>query len=124
MKDGKSYKSFAAKLLVSVDTLYEWEKAHPEFSESRKIAQGICESWWEEQGRLGAWDEENGPKLNPSKWIFNMKARFGWRDKEPDIIAPVIQQGSSEDLKELKAMLVDFNRPVAEQNDTVGLLKK
>lgn len=74
MKKGYSYTSFAASVGVSVQTLYEWEKRNPEFSESKKRAMAECEHWWEDRGHALAKD-------NPNVWIFSMKARFGWSDK-------------------------------------------
>ncbi len=35
-KKGLSYEAFAGVVDVCVDTLYEWEKVHPKFSEAKK----------------------------------------------------------------------------------------
>lgn len=75
MCDGNSYISFAKKIGVNVDTLYQWEKQFPEFSDAKKEAFESCQVWWEDLGKKLA-------QTNPSIWIFNMKARFGWRDRE------------------------------------------
>ena len=48
-----------------------------EFRQAEKKRKSLCEVWWERQGRRMA----TGADGNPAVWIFNMKNRFGWRDK-------------------------------------------
>ena len=90
MSKGFSYQSFAGKLKVNQDTLYNWEKLFPEFSETKKTAQELSRQFWEKQGIDGLWevteyDEDGKPlktrKLNSTVWIFNMKNRFAWADR-------------------------------------------
>jgi DNA-binding XRE family transcriptional regulator len=75
-KKGLSYESFASACNVSEQTLYDWEKAHPEFLEAKKIGYPHCRAFWERAGIAG--------KIPAGTWIFNMKNRFGWRDKSPE----------------------------------------
>lgn len=49
-----------------------------EFRESVKEAEALCQAWWERTGRELA--AKGGG--NSAIWIFNMKNRFGWRDKD------------------------------------------
>jgi len=51
-----------------------------EFRETEKAARDLCNVWWEKNGRKLA--IEGGG--NSAIWIFNMKNRFGWRDKAED----------------------------------------
>jgi len=81
MKDGRSIVAFAAHIEVADVTLYEWKKVHPEFSRAIKVAMAKCQSWWEDQGRMGL-HTGRGEGFSQSAWIFNMKARFGYRDKQ------------------------------------------
>lgn len=135
MREGDSFKSFAVKIGVSSEVLYEWQKVHPEFLQAKRMAMDACEVWWECQGKQGLWDVAGGRGegsviLNSSKWIFNMKARFGWRDKEPDVVNQVNvssqQPASQESLDELQAIFQDLNRSKSKtkkEKTTKGLLK-
>lgn len=49
-----------------------------EFSIAVKKAKDKCQIWWERHGRKMAKGESDG---NATVWIFNMKNRFGWKDK-------------------------------------------
>lgn len=82
MKEGYSYESFAGRLGVARSTLYEWEKHHPEFSDTKKTAIELSLYHWEKVGKEGMF---MGGKDNPfqaSIWVFNMKNRFGWADRK------------------------------------------
>ena len=92
MSKGLSLAAFAGKIEVNQDTLHEWCKKHPDFSEAKRIAIGKSLQWWEQQGVDGLWDitvqyDKDGnkvkatKKLNATVWIFNMKNRHGWRDQ-------------------------------------------
>ena len=93
MSKGLSYETFAAKIGTCRATLYNWEKEFPEFLDTKKLAQDICQLWWESAGVNGLYTiVEHGEggektiiekKINQAMWIFNMKARFRWRDDEP-----------------------------------------
>lgn len=81
MKQGFSFESFSAVIKVNPDTLYEWAKVHPIFSEHKKEAFAACQYHWEKIGMEGMY---MGTKENPfqsAMWIFSMKARFKWADK-------------------------------------------
>lgn len=80
MAEGLSYEAFAGAVRVSVDTLYQWEKDQPDFSEAKKIGVGVSRIFWEKMGIAGVHAEV----FNASVWIFNMKNRFRWRDVQPE----------------------------------------
>lgn len=79
MSQGLSFETFGAKIGVSKQTLYTWVKQHPEFLDAKEAATQLCQLFWEEMGISGAIAGSAG--INASVWIFNMKNRFGWRDK-------------------------------------------
>ena len=57
------------------DTLLEDSE---EFRLAVKKGQMLCQVWWERHGRSMTKGESMG---NATVWIFNMKNRFGWKDK-------------------------------------------
>lgn len=92
LTSGLSFPSFAGVVGVCFDTLYEWEKVHPSFSEAKKngLAQNLL--YWDKQALECikddvAYDEKGRPvastKTNSTVLIFNLKNRFPkyWRDR-------------------------------------------
>lgn len=79
MSEGFSFESFGGIISVSRDTLYEWAKVQPAFSDAKKIGLSQHRLYWERQMKEGMW---NTPKLffNTTAWIFMMKNCHGWRD--------------------------------------------
>lgn len=82
MEGGLSFESFAAEVGVIPDTLYEWVKKHPEFSDAKKRGWALSQLFWEKIGIAGATGRIRG--FNAASWIFNMKNRFKWRDLQPE----------------------------------------
>lgn len=78
MAKGYSKDVVAAKLGISRDTLYEWCKIHPEFSDTIKVGEAKSLLFWEKTGIDGMMGKIKG--FRPAVWIFVMKNRFGWRD--------------------------------------------
>lgn len=81
MKKGHSKLFVAGELGISRDTLYEWCRRYPEFSDTIKVGEMKSYAYWEDLGMRGMMGKVKGFK--PSLWIFTMKARFGWRDNSP-----------------------------------------
>jgi hypothetical protein len=92
MKGGLSYESFAGEVGVTRATLYEWEGRHKAFSDAKKLGETSSLLWWEQIGKMAMLgqdlvDKKSGQRLslknfNATLWIFNMKNRHGWRDKQ------------------------------------------
>ena len=80
MAEGLSFEAFAGEVGVSLDTIYNWAKEHPEFSEAKKTGTSKCRAFWEKMGRNGAGGKLKG--FQGGTWIFNMKNRFSWVDKQ------------------------------------------
>lgn len=90
---GFSFEAFAGHLGVSTRTVYDWLEHFPEFSHAKDIALNRSRVFWEKLGVdhiINKSDSESfgggggtskSRSLNASIWIFNMKNRFGWRDR-------------------------------------------
>ncbi len=66
---------FAAKIGVHRDTIHQWTKDHPDFSDAYKKAKDLQENFMVINGNKGL--------LNPAFAIFTAKNVLGWRDKQP-----------------------------------------
>jgi len=92
MSSGLSFESFAGWCGCHVDTLYEWEKRHPEFSDAKKTAFEQNRLFWDRVAVDSLHDtteyNEDGKPVsrkspNATMIIFNLKNRFPkqWRDR-------------------------------------------
>jgi hypothetical protein len=85
MAKGFSFEAFSGHIEVNQDTLHEWAKRHPDFSEAKDMAFAKNREFWEALGINGihneSWHQGGSKSLNASVWIFNMKNRFKWRDR-------------------------------------------
>jgi len=77
MEKGFSKEAVAGHIGISKDTLYRWVKKHDEFSDAIKRGVEISRVFWEELGI----EMVTAGQGNSTAWIFNMKNRFGWKDK-------------------------------------------
>lgn len=80
-REGRSYSTFASVVNVHRDTLYQWEKDHPEFSDTKKRCIAHSEYWWEAAGMKGMFMGGKDNPFNATVWCMNMKNRFGWRSE-------------------------------------------
>lgn len=80
LAEGFGMESFASKINVNQDTLYEWCKKFPEFSESQKRGFSRGYERFEKIGQSGMVGKL--PGFNVTAWIFWMKNRYGWRDRQ------------------------------------------
>lgn len=60
MSQGYSYASVAAELNTCRDTLHEWSRIHPEFSDAKKEGNDKRIQWWEKHARLKMIGESKG----------------------------------------------------------------
>ena len=90
MSKGLSYESFAGQIDVDRSQLYIWEKKHNEFHDAKKRAVEKCLLHWEKIGYAGMLGSEismgdrkiNMKNFQTSMWIFQMKNRFKWTDRQ------------------------------------------
>lgn len=78
MREGASKTEVAAELDISRETLNEWRKEYPEFSDTIKKGEVLSQAWWERKGR----ENLENRSFNYAGWYMNMKNRFGWKDQQ------------------------------------------
>lgn len=124
MKHGNSFESFGSVIRRSLQTLYTWQDAHPEFLEARKLGMVYLRKFYEDLGRTIATGnlrrliaeepmldaegklmyEANGQLTmkrtyaaaipNAAVYIFMTKNMLGWRN-EMNIIFEELPPGST-----------------------------
>lgn len=65
---------------IDENTLQSYIQKHPEDFRTIKEARILRQYFWEKMGIDGALGKI--PGFNVTSWIFNMKNRFGWKDKQ------------------------------------------
>ena len=84
MEKGFSFESFAGVLRTGKEQIYRWLEENEEFRNAKKIADMLCLLRWEKigmAGMMGKTKDMDIKKFNAAIFCFNMKNRFGWRDK-------------------------------------------
>lgn len=116
MRQGYSIETFPAllydkyRLMLSKDSIYEWEEVIPEFSDAIKAGRALSQKYYEDIARSGmtgnlrrvtketpiivdskaVLDKDGKPvttkefepaTFSAAAWIFTMKNRFHWKDK-------------------------------------------
>lgn len=69
---GKSRTWMAAQLDISRETIYEWEKTIPEFSDAITRAMAKSQAFWEDTGQAGITTQG----FNSTVWVKSMTSRF------------------------------------------------
>jgi len=79
-KLGKSVTQIASALDHHKDTLYEWEKVHPDFSDAMTRARQESQTWFEDIGQTGL----TADKFQASLWAKQVSCRFpnDYREKQ------------------------------------------
>ncbi len=80
LSKGYSKEALAGELRVSRQCLYEWLQKYAEFGDTVRVAECKAQSVWEDLGMKAVKGEIKG--FNSSVWMFVMKNRFGWKDKQ------------------------------------------
>ena len=79
-REGATLTALAVELGVSRDTLYEWQKVHPQFSDACTRARDVARKWWEQVMADQSTGRNNG---NSGALLFAMKNQFpdDYRDR-------------------------------------------
>jgi len=81
MEKGYSFESFAGVIGVCWDTLHEWVKVHPSFSEAKNLGKAKALKWWEGILRGGAGGRIAGYNATSVIFALKNKAPQVWRDR-------------------------------------------
>lgn len=99
-KLGMGSAEMAAELDVYPDTIPIWMEKHEEFSRAVLRAKALSLAWWNTQGRIGIWDQDetteddDGNKtrtrrrLNSQAYSLQVRNRFpdDWREKTEQVV--------------------------------------
>jgi hypothetical protein len=128
MAKGLSFETFAAVIGCHRATMYEWVKFFPEFAEAKEVAFEECQLFWEQLGinnivniseNFGEGAGSKSTSLNSQVWIFNMKNRFKWRDRQVDESEVVVNNnvGNVSDA-DLDAKIAEKMKKLNQQNES------
>jgi len=79
-KDGADVINMCAECMISKQTIYVWQKKHPEFKEAFELARSLAEHWWANKSKEMTFNKQDGNEPNLLKW--RMSARFkDWSEK-------------------------------------------
>ena len=85
-KRGRQVIQIATSWEVHRDTLYDWAKKHPDFSDAFKKGRQYCEAFWIDLGQSAMLGQAkiNGEKIKVDLgfYCFLTKATLGWREKD------------------------------------------
>jgi hypothetical protein len=95
-KIGASLSEMASECGICHDTLIEWQKEKPEFSEAVKRAREESKIWWEKKGRSATFGGEEG--FNATAFIFQMKNRFPDDYREKQEVQHSVEENTLKDL--------------------------
>ena len=77
-QEGASGVEARCRLGIGESAWYTLMEDSEEFRQAEEMRLALSEVWWHKQGRAMV----TGGQGNSAVWIFNMKNRFGWRDKQ------------------------------------------
>ena len=81
MGRGLSYETFSAKINTHRQTLYDWEDRYDAWLYAKKRGAEASQLMWESIGVAQAVGDKKRGKGSVPTWIFNMKNRFNWADR-------------------------------------------
>lgn len=86
MSAGYSFESFSAIVKTNRDTLFEWAKVHPAFSDAKRNAYDENLLFWEKAGIENLRNYGKESSFNSTVWVFNLKNRHNWRDNRDVVV--------------------------------------
>lgn len=83
-KAGGSVVKMANACGVSKETIYDWARSKPLFSDAFTRARNLSQEWWEDLGQRSMIMEQGSGTFSQSAWSRSMAARFpeDWRESK------------------------------------------
>lgn len=106
---GYTFESFAAVINVNQDTLYNWVKLFPEFSDAKKQAASKARLELERIGIEGMKGKIRG--FNVGAWVFYQKNAFDWTDNVKIETKDTTVEDAKKLLEKLNIALKDSDDP-------------
>jgi len=113
--NGESLSEVCAELGISKQTFDGWCEKYPEFEDAFLVGLQAAEAWWQKLGRGSA---AGKLKIHLDTYIFVMKNRFKWENKEKLMKNPldtssvnITQKNNIEAVKQSEA-IVDPNKKI------------
>lgn len=98
MKHGASKTEVAAACDMSdLNQLNRYIENYPEFNSAIKKGLLLAEAWWQRKGRRNIGNKD----FNSTLWYMNMKNRYGWQDKQPEVTQKTPHEQYMQDLNQL-----------------------
>lgn len=103
MSEGLSFESFAGVVGVCFDTVHEWAKVHPEFSDAKRRGRAAGLNYDERLLNRGAQGKVRGYNINAHKW--KMANMHKWRDRQEVSYKSTAEMTDEELIREAQRIL-------------------
>ena len=77
-QNGESVVEVCVALGITKQTFYRWVDEREEFRDAYEKGKEVSEAWWTRLARGGSTGQV---RVQPATLIFNLKNRFGWKDR-------------------------------------------
>ena len=108
MSEGFTYESFAGLIRVNQDTIYEWEKVYPSFSEAKKIARSL--QLYANEKILADIVKGKIRNANVTGHIFKMKNCHKWTDRIEQTTIDLSKEETKALLEEAKQLTKELDK--------------
>ena len=107
MAKGYSKEAACAEIGIWYQTMQERVKSRPDFSVAVKRGEQLSALWWEKVGLAATIGKV--PGFSSPTWIFNMKNRQGWADKQDVTLGGHVSTSVPLSAKEVENLSKNFN---------------
>ena len=106
MSEGFTFESFAGLVSVNFDTIHEWAKVHPSFSDAKK--RGRAKQLMSNEQLLKDIAKGKVKNANVTAQIFIMKNCHQWKDRIEQVNIDISKEDTEKLKEEAKKLLEEF----------------